>query len=160
MVVARNDRAVVLFRGGSAAQRAVETQLARRGVRTVELVVDLRMDAKAACTLPAQQGIRAERLPVNADRKLRYTPAAVELLRTRQGCFVRLTIGNRQFVTLSGGAELAQPLQTEWLVATAKKPEAVQYHKLLALRSYSWMPPETQCTPSLSVRRTGGERLG
>ena len=160
VVVARNDRAVVLFRGGSAAQRAVETQLARRGVRTVELVVDLRMDAKAACTLPAQQGIRAERLPVNAGRKLRCTPAAVELLRTRQGCLVRLTIGNRQFVTLSGGVELAQPLQTEWLVATAKKPEAVQYHKLLALRSYSWMPPETQCTPSLSVRRTGGERLG
>lgn len=160
VVVARNDRAVVLFRGGSAAQRAVETQLVRRGVRTVELVVDLRMDAKAACTLPAQQGIRAERLPVNADRKLRCTPAAVELLRTRQGCLVRLTIGNRQFVTLSGGVELAQPLQTEWLVATAKKPEAVQYHKLLALRSYSWMPPETQYTSSLSLRRTGGERLG
>lgn len=160
VVVARNDRAVVLFRGGSAAQRAVETQLARRGVRTVELVVDLRMDAKAACTLPAQQGIRAERLPVNAGRKLRCTPTAVELLRTRQGCLVRLTIGNRQFVTLSGGAELAQPLQTEWLVATAKKPEAVQYHKLLALRSYSWMPPETQYTSSLSLRRTGGERLG
>ena len=75
VVVARNDRAVVLFRGGSAAQRAVETQLVRRGVRTVELVVDLRMDAKAACTLPAQQGIRAERLPVNAGRKLRCTPA-------------------------------------------------------------------------------------
>ncbi len=160
VVVARNDRAVVLFRGGSAAQRAVENQLARRGVRTVELVVDLRMDAKAACTLPAQQGIRAERLPVNADRKLRCTPAAVELLRTRQGCLVRLTIGNRQFVILSGKVELAQPLQTEWLVATAKKPEAVQYHKLLALRSYSWMPPETQYPVSLSVRRTGGERLG
>ncbi len=160
VVVARNDRAVVLFRGGSAAQRAVENQLARRGVRTVELVVDLRMDAKAACTLPAQQGIRAERLPVNADRKLRCTPAAVELLRTRQGCLVRLTIGNRQFVILSGKVELAQPLQTEWLVATAKKPEAVQYHKLLALRSYSWMPPETQYPASLSVRRTGGERLG
>ena len=66
VVIAQNDRAVVLFRGGSAAQRAVENQLARRGVRTVELVVDLRMNAKTACTLPAQQGIRAERLPVNA----------------------------------------------------------------------------------------------
>ncbi len=157
VVVAQNDRAVVLFRGGSAAQRAVENQLARRGVRTVELVVDLRIDAKAACTLPAQQGIRAERLSVNAGRKLRCTPAAVELLRTRQGCLVRLTIGNRQFVTLSGRVELAQPLQTEWLVASAKKPEAVQYHKLLALRSYSWMLLEEQYTASLSVRRTGGE---
>ena len=144
---------------GSAAQRAVENQLARRGVRTVELVVDLRMNAKTACTLPAQQGIRAERLPVNASRKLRCTPAAVELLRTREGCLVRLSIGNRQFVTLSGKAELAQPLQTEWLIATPKKPETVQYQKLLALRSYSWMPPETQYTASLSLRRTGGERL-
>jgi len=40
VVVTQNDRAVVLFRGGSAAQRAVENQLARRGVRTVELVTD------------------------------------------------------------------------------------------------------------------------
>ena len=160
VVVAQNDRAVVLFRGGSAAQRAVENQLARRGVRTVELVADLRMNAKIACTLPAQQGIRAERLPVNASRKLRCTPAAVELLRTRDGCLVRLTIGNRQFVTLSGKAELAQPLQTEWLIATPKKPETVRYQKLLALRSYSWMPPETQYTASLSLRRTGGEKLG
>lgn len=160
VVIAQNDRAVVLFRGGSAAQRAVENQLARRGVRTVELVADLRMNAKTACTLPAQQGIRAERLPVNASRKLRCTPAAVELLRTREGCLVRLSIGNRQFVTLSGRAELAQPLQTEWLIATPKKPETVRYQKLLALRSYSWMPPETQYTSSLSLRRTGGERLG
>ena len=159
VVVAQNDRAVVLFRGGSAAQRAVENQLARRGVRTVELVVDLRMNAKTACTLPAQQGIRAERLPVNTSRKLRCTPAAVELLRTREGCLVRLSIGNRQFVTLSGKAELAQSLQTEWLIATPKKPETVQYQKLLAMRSYSWMTPETQYTSSLSLRRTGGERL-
>ena len=160
VVIAQSDRAVVLFRGGSAAQRAVENQLARRGVRTVELVADLRMNAKTACTLPTQQGIRAERLPVNASRKLRCTPAAVELLRTREGCLVRLSIGNRQFVTLSGRAELAQPLKTEWLVATPKEPEAVQYQKLLALRSYGWMPPETQYTSSLSLRRNGGERLG
>lgn len=159
VVVTQNDRAVVLFRGGSAAQRAVENQLTRRGVRTVELVADLRMNAKTACTLPAQQGIRAERLPVNTARKLRCTPAAVELLRTREGCLVRLSIGNRQFVTLSGRAELAQPLQTEWLIATPKKPETVQYQKLLALRRYSWMAPETQYTASLSLRRTGGERL-
>ena len=82
---------------------------------------------------------------------------AVELLRTREGCLVRLSIGNRQFVTLSGKAELAQSLQTEWLIATPKKPETVQYQKLLAMRSYSWMAPETQYTASLSLRRTGGE---
>ena len=56
VVVTQNDRAVVLFRGGSAAQRAVENQLARRGVRTVELVVDLRMNAKTACTQHNRMG--------------------------------------------------------------------------------------------------------
>ena len=63
-------------------------------------------------------------------------------------------------MTLSGKAELAQPLQTEWLVASAQKPEVVQYQKLLALRSYSWMTPEKPYTVSLSLRRAGGERLG
>lgn len=52
VVVTQNDRAVVLFRGGSAAQRAVENQLARRGVRTVELVTDLRMNAKPPAPCP------------------------------------------------------------------------------------------------------------
>ena len=126
----------------------------------MELVADLRMNAKTACTLPAQQGIRAERLPVNTARNLRCTPAAAELLRTREGSLVRLSIGNRQYVTLSGRAELAQPLQTEWLSATPKKPETVQYQKQLALRRYSWMAPETQYTASLSLRRPGGEWLG
>ena len=160
VVVAQNDRAVVLFRGGSAAQRAVENQLARRGVRTVELVVDLRMNARSACALPARQGIRAERLPVNTSRKLRCTPAAVELLRTRAGCLVRLTIGNRQFVALSGRVDLAQPLQTEWLLAAAAKPTAVQYQRLLALRSCSWMDAADGYSTSLSLRRTGGEKPG
>ena len=50
-------------------------------------------------------------------------------------------------------------MQTEWLIATPKKPETVRYQKLLALCSYSWMAPETQYTASLSLRRTGGERL-
>ena len=38
VVVTQNDTAVVLFRGGNSAQNAVENQLARRGVQTVELL--------------------------------------------------------------------------------------------------------------------------
>ena len=160
VVVAQNDRAVVLFRGGSAAQRAVENQLARRGVRTVELVVDLRMNAKNRLHPARAAGHPGRASAGQCQPQAALHPGGGELLRTREGCLVRLSIGNRQFVTLSGKAELAQLLQTEWLVASAKKPEVVQYQKLLALRSYSWMPPETQYTATLSLRRTGGERLG
>ena len=38
VVVSQNHTAVVLFRGGASTQRAVENQLARRGVTTVELL--------------------------------------------------------------------------------------------------------------------------
>ena len=46
VVVSQNHTAVVLFRGGASTQRAVENQLARRGVTTVELLADLRLDRK------------------------------------------------------------------------------------------------------------------
>ena len=44
VVVSQNHTAVVLFRGGASTQRALENQLARRGVTTVELLADLRLD--------------------------------------------------------------------------------------------------------------------
>ena len=59
-------------------------------------------------------------------------------------------------VTLEG-------LNRDMMIRILKEPKNAilrQYQKLLALRSYSWMAPETQYTASLSLRRTGGERLG
>ena len=157
VVIAQNDTAVVLFRGGASTQRAVENQLARRGVRTVELVVDLRLSgAKSICTLPAEQLYRMEALPVGQSRMVRCTPAALELLRTRQGSLVRLTIGNRQFAAMSGTVELAEPLQVEWLLASLTKPQSVKWKQALSLRRYDWMPPGVQPPASLSLRRHGG----
>ena len=158
VVIAQNDAAVVLFRGGASTQRAVEEQLARRGVRTVELVVDLRLnEAKSICTLPAGMVYRAAALPEGQGRKVRCTPAAVELLRTRGGCLVRVTIGSRQFVTVSGTVQLAKPLQAGWLLASRTKPDGVQAQRVLALRRYDWMPQGTEAPPSsLALRRNGG----
>ena len=59
VVVTPNDTAVVLFRGGASAQNAVENQLARRGVQTVELVADLSTNPKTACTLEAERTLPA-----------------------------------------------------------------------------------------------------
>ena len=156
VVIAQNDTAVVLFRGGAATQRAVENQLARRGVRTVELVVDLRTKLKTACTLETEQNISTEKLAVNTSQKIKCTPALVEILRTRQGSLVRLTIGSRQFAAMSGTVELAEPLQVEWLLASLTKPQSVKWKRALALRRYDWMPPGGQPPASLSLRRHGG----
>ena len=75
VVVTQNDTAVVLFRGGASAQNAVENQLARRGVQTVELVADLRTNPKTACTLEAERTLPAAEMAVNTAQKLRCTPA-------------------------------------------------------------------------------------
>ena len=74
VVVSQNHTAVVLFRGGASTQRAVENQLARRGVTTVELLADLRLDRKmpARCLpddVPSGSAAGGKRRhPADADR--------------------------------------------------------------------------------------------
>ena len=158
VVVTQNDTAVVLFRGGNSVRNAVEKQLARRGAAKIELLVDLRTKPETPCALEAEQSVLAEEMSVNTAQKQKCTPALVEVLRTRNGCLVRLTIGNRQFVTLSGRVELAQPVSARWLLASPARPEVVQYKEVLALRRYDWMPGGAAQSSSLSLRRYGGLR--
>ena len=80
----------------------------------------------------------------------------MEFLRTRNGCLVRLTIGNRQFAAVSGSVELAEPVSVQWLLASPAKPGAVQYENILALRRYSWFEGGGELHGSLSLRRGGG----
>ena len=156
VVVTQNDTAAVLFRGGASAQNAVENQLARRGVQTVELVADLRTNPKTACTLEAERTLPAAEMAVNTAQKLRCTPALVEMLRTRNGCLVRLTVGNRQFAVVNGTVELTKQVTVQWLLASPAKPDAVQYKNVLALRSYDWMDNRKERAASISLRRHGG----
>ena len=156
VVVTQNDTAAVLFRGGASAQNAVENQLARRGVQTVELVTDLRTNPKTACTLEAERTLPAAEMAVNTAQKLRCTPALVEMLRTRNGCLVRLTVGNRQFAVVNETVELAKQVTVQWLLASPAKPDAVQYKNVLALRSYDWMDNRKERAASISLRRRGG----
>ena len=158
VVVTQNDTAVVLFRGGNSVRNAVEEQLARRGAGKIELLVDLRTKPETPCALEAEQSVLAEEMSANTAQKQKCTPALVEVLRTRNGCLVRLTIGNRQFVTLSGRVELAQPVSARWLLASPARPEAVQYKEVLALRRYDWMLGGAAQSSSLSLRRYGGLR--
>ena len=159
VVVSQNHTAVVLFRGGASTQRAVENQLARRGVTTVELLADLRLDPENACTLPARTMCRVAVQPVGSAVTRQTSTAAVETLRTRSGCLVRLTIGEQQFVTVSGTVTLAEPVRAQWLLASPAKPEAVQWEQLLSRSDhYQWMQGGEAVYASLSLRPSGGWR--
>ena len=159
VVVSQNHTAVVLFRGGASTQRAVENQLARRGVTTVELLADLRLDPENACTLPARTMCRVAVQPVGSAVTRQTSTAAVETLRTRFGCLVRLTIGEQQFMTVSGTVTLAEPVRAQWLLASPAKPEAVQWEQLLSRSDhYQWMQGGEAVYASLSLRPSGGWR--
>lgn len=159
VVVSQNHTAVVLFRGGASTQRALENQLARRGVTTVELLADLRLDPENACTLPARTMCQVAVQPVGSAVTRQTQTATVETLRTRFGCLVRLTIGEQQFVTVSGTVTLAEPVRAQWLLASPAKPEAVQWEQLLSRSDhYQWMQGGEAVYASLSLRPSGGWR--
>lgn len=140
LVLSQNDRAVVLYRGGQTTRKAVETALERRSIRTVEALIDLRMDPQEPCTLRAEQTVRAARLAANTTQTLRTDTASLEVLRTQTGCAVRFTIEGQSFVTLSGTVRFAQPLEVDWLLASMARPDDVRYQGLLTRSTdYRWM---------------------
>lgn len=140
VILSQNDRAVVLYRGGQTTRKAVKTALERRSIRTVEALIDLRMDPQEPCTLRAEQTVRAARLAANTTQTLRTDTVSLEVLRTQTGCAVRFTIEGQSFVTLSGTVRFAQPLEVDWLLASMARPDGVRYQGLLTRSTdYRWM---------------------
>ena len=162
-VFTQNGEAVVLFRGGEATQEAVEEVLARRGVRRIALLVDLRMQPEVPCTLPAARVVQAAGMRPNTVRLLECgTGISVEVLRARQGCLTRVVVGGERFVTQSGTVRLAKPIRTNWLLASPSRPDTVRWGGLLTLSTrYRWMDPEAdyRTVRTLTLRPGGGTRL-
>ena len=162
VVITRGESAVVLFRGGSSTQQAVETLLTRRGAREVEMLVDLRMNPRTPCTLEARERMAADEMPRYTTCRAHSSPAELEVLRVQNGCIVRITAAGRQFAALSGSVPLAKPVRVDWLLASPARPDAVQYTDCLTLSSaYRWMEEdaETETASCLALRPGGGERL-
>ena len=141
VVISRNESAVILFRGGDVTRSAVETTLERRNIRTVECLIDLRLRPRSAQRMGAEQRIAVDRMALYAPRRVRCGPAEVEVLRTRNGCVARIHAAGQIFVTLSGSAALAAPVQADYLLASPARPDCVKYDVILSLSSdYRWMP--------------------
>ena len=141
VVISRNGSAVILFRGGDVTRCAVETTLERRNIRTVECLIDLRLRPRSAQRMGAEQRIAVDRMALYATRRVRCGPAEVEVLRTRNGCMARIHAVGQTFVTLSGSAALAAPVQADYLLASPARPDCVKYDAILSLSSdYRWMP--------------------
>ena len=156
VVITQREKAVVLFRGSSITQRAVENQLEKRGVRTVELLVDLRMQPEEPCRIEAQKRINAAALAENTTRRASCGEMDLELFRTRQGCILRMRVGGQRFITLSGTVRPAKPIRAEWLLASMARPDNIRYTDCLTLSSkYRWMEEDAEPVSRLRLRLEG-----
>ena len=156
VVITQREKAVVLFRGSSITQRAVENQLEKRGVRTVELLVDLRMQPEMRCTLQVEKRINAAALAENTTRRASCGEVNLELFRTRQGCILRMRVGGQRFITLSGTVRPAKPIRAEWLLASMARPDNIRYTDCLTLSSkYRWMEEDAEPVSRLRLRLEG-----
>ena len=156
VVITQKEKAVVLFRGSSITQRAVENQLEKRGVRTVELLVDLRMQPEMRCTLQVEKRINAAALAENTTRRASCGEVDLELFRTRQGCILRMRVGGQRFITLSGTVRPAKPIRAEWLLASMARPDNIRYTDCLTLSSkYRWMEEDAEPVSRLRLRLEG-----
>ena len=157
VVITQREKAVVLFRGSSITQRAVENQLEKRGVKTVELLVDLRMQPEMRCTLQVEKRINAAALAENTTRRASCGEVDLELFRTRQGCILRMRVGGQRFITLSGTVRPAKPIRAEWLLASMARPDNIRYTDCLTLSSkYRWMEEDAEPVSRLRLRLEGG----
>ena len=106
-----------------------------------ECLIDLRLRPQSAQRMGAEQRIAVDRMALYATRRVRCGPAEVEVLRTRNGCVARIQAAGQTFVTLSGSAALAAPVQADTLLASPALPDCVKYDAILSLSSdYRWMP--------------------
>ena len=157
VIITQREKAVVLFRGGSTTRRAVESQLEKRGVRTVELLVDLRMQPEEPCRIKTQKRIEAAALAENTTRRASCGEVDLELFRTRQGCILRMRVGGQRFITLSGTVRPAKPIRAEWLLASSARPDNIRYTDCLTLSSkYRWMERDAEPVSRLRLRLEGG----
>lgn len=156
VIITQREKAVVLFRGGSTTRRAVESQLEKRGVKTVELLVDLRMQPEEPCRIEARKRIEAAALAENTTRRASCGGVDLELFRTRQGCILRMRVGGQRFITLSGTVRPAKPIRAEWLLASMARPENIRYTDCLTLSSkYRWMERDAEPVSRLRLRLEG-----
>lgn len=156
VIITQREKAVVLFRGGSTTRWAVESQLEKRGVKTVELLVDLRMQPEEPCRIEAQKRIEAAALAENTTRRASCGKVDLELFRTRQGCILRMRVGGQRFITLSGTVRPAKPIRAEWLLASSARPENIRYTDCLTLSSkYRWMEEDAEPVSRLRLRLEG-----
>lgn len=157
VVISQNGSAVILFRGGDSTRAAVESTLERRSIRTVECLVDLRIKPQSAQRLGAEQRVAADRMAPYTTRRVSCGLAEVEVLRTRNGCIVRVHAAGQTFVTLSGSVQLAKPVKADYLLASPARPDAVKYEKILTLSTkYQWIEKITRSPNAGSANFAAG----
>ncbi len=158
ILITQQETAVVLFRGGVSNQQTTETMLSRRNIRQATVLVDLRMNPETPCTLDAKQKVLTAPMGEGTSRRIccgENNGIMLDILRTKNGCAVKITAAGQSFITLSGSVLLEKTLTTDYLLASASRPDSVKYQHLLTLSTkYRWMelPENTEISSSLVMR--------
>ncbi len=163
VVAVQNGKAVVLYRGGSSREGAVERALAKSSAEQIALLIDLRQDSAVPCSFAATRTIRVSELGRGWTKTGHCGDIDVELYNTGYGCAVRLTVDGHQLVTVSGSFALADTVHTEYLLASPSDPSSFTWDTMLAVGGeYSWMTANGNTTDagnSISIRPGGGVRV-
>lgn len=148
VVVSQRDRAIVLFRGGASTRRAVQSKLEKRGIKSIELVVDLRMQPESDCPFRGKQYIVVSHLPDDTTRTIACGDMKMVLWRSKKGCILRFNIGQTTFITLSGTVQPEKYIEADWLLASAARPDHILYRRQMALsQNYRWVEKPMQNAP-------------
>ena len=156
VVLAQNEQAVVLYRGGSGGRAAVENWLARHGLREAAVLVDLRMEPTRTNQPPAQRVMTPGRFEPFTDFQTERGDIRLDMMRSGQGVAVLVTVDRWRLAAVSGDFELPAALAVDWLLASPSAPGAFRWEAALALGRYDWMRPDAEPAPSVLLLRPGG----
>ncbi len=125
IVISQNETAMVLYRGGTYNTQTIETYLDRRGITTLELVVDLRSSPTSVSGLDAVQTVWLFDTAPREESYFSFGDVAGSILHTDGGGVVVLDFGGTTVAVTSGSVVLSQPFTVDILLATASSAGSI-----------------------------------
>ena len=156
VIITQREKAVVLFRGGSTTRRAVESQLEKRGVKTVELLVDLRMQPEEPCRIEARKRIEAAALAENTTRRASCGRGGLGTFPHPAGLHSADACRRAEVHHPQRNRPACEAIRAEWLLASMARPDNIRYTDCLTLSSkYRWMERDAEPVSRLRLRLEG-----
>lgn len=143
VVATQNRQAVVLFRGGTYAEKEIRTYLQSHNVQKVKMVIDMRLQPERACSIEGEENIA---LPETANYmpKFHFPTEDIAVIMTMdvEGGVVALCCGDKAVWVYSGTiGETVGADHMEFLIASSANPGNLRNcDTILSLsQNYNWL---------------------